>query len=352
MKNRSQKNVLALAIALIGSPSAMLAQEPFSVSCNANGNISEQVYTSSVGVSLNHSVMTITGGVPPFTYQVPPSQCATESASLPPETCNTMPPGLTLSSNGVITGTPITTGDFSVEVTDADTYYSWCAIDIVPPSVYQCVIPPSGTAIPGAAVSWNQFNPVGSTDVVWINAHIGTPSGIPTNQVTTVRFTGVTFVLNGVTYNLPDGFLIFDPSAPATPTTTYTPPPGEPSDLYAPYGSWTTTLNPSNLSDEIFFDGQAVPVNSNISGGGGATFNFTSDSTDTSLDFNWQWSAAVYTYWPNNNAAEILPYHDSLHAGTPQNPAVQQSLIQGPRGGGGSNYTGSWSGTGQGVCPQ
>ena len=58
-----------------------------------------------------------------------------------------------------------------------------------------------------------------------------------------------------------------------------------------------------------------------------------------------------YTFWPGNNQAEILPYHQSLHAGTPLNPAVQQSLIQGPRGGGGSNYTGSWSGTGNGACP-
>src|SRR5712691_4853303 len=30
-----------------------------------------------------------------------------------------------------------------------------------------------------------------------VNAHIGKPSGIPTNEATTVQFTGVTFVLNG-----------------------------------------------------------------------------------------------------------------------------------------------------------
>ena len=59
----------------------------------------------------------------------------------------------------------------------------------------------------------------------------------------------------------------------------------------------------------------------------------------------------MYTYWPGNNAAQILAYHQSLHAGTPLNTQVQKSLIQGPRGGGGSNYTGSWSGTGNGACP-
>ena len=153
--------------------------------------------------------------------------------------------------------------------------------------------------------------------------HIGTPRGVPTNVVTTVQFTGVNFVLNGQTYGLPDGFLIFDPSAPAIPTTSYNP-------AYAPNGAWTTTVNPSNLYDEILFDGQAVPVDSNISGGGTANLTYTTESTDNDLAFSWQWSAAVYTYCPGNNAADILPYHGGgLHAGTPQNPQVRQSLIQG-----------------------
>jgi len=215
---------------------------------------------------------------------------------------------------------------------------------IVSPVLYVCTIPPSGTQIGGNGTSWNKFNTAGSSDVVWINMHIGKPSGVPTNQVTTVQFTGVSFVLNGKTYGLPDGFLIFNPSAPATPTTTY-------NSSYAPNGSWTTTLNPSNLSDEIFVDGQAVPVDSNISGGGTANITYITESTDNNLSFNWQWSAAEYTYWPGNNAAEILPYHQSLHAGTPLNTTVEHSLIQGPRGGGGSNYTGGWSGTGHGTCP-
>jgi hypothetical protein len=211
-------------------------------------------------------------------------------------------------------------------------------------TAYVCTIPPSGTQISGGAVSWNHFNTVGSNDVVRINAHIGKPNGIPANEATTVQFTGVTFVLNGQTYPLPDDFLIFDPSAPATPTTSF-------DSTFLPNGRWVTTLNPNNLFDEIFFDWQAVPVDANISGGASATISYTTKSTDNDLAFSWQWSAAAYTYWPGNNQAEILPFHQSLHAGTPLNPAVQQSLIQGPRGDGGSNYTGSWSGTGNGACP-
>ena len=140
-----------------------------------------------------------------------------------------------------------------------------------------CTIPAANSAIGGSPVSWNKFNTVGN-DTVWIHAHIGTPSGIPTNSVTTVNFTGVTFVLNGITYNLPDGLLIFDPAAPATPSTTF-------DALFLPYGRWITTLNPSHLSDEIFFDGNGIPVDNNISGGGKATFNFTTSTSDTSLKF-------------------------------------------------------------------
>jgi hypothetical protein len=79
-------------------------------------------------------------------------------------------------------------------------------------------------------------------------------------------------------------------------------------------------------------------------------------TTDTALSFAWQWSAAAFTYWPLDwNAALIQPYHGkgltgSQHADTPDNTQIQKSLIQGPRGGGGSNFTGSWSATGHGTC--
>jgi hypothetical protein len=54
--------------------------------------------------------------------------------------------------------------------------------------------------------------------------------------------------------------------------------------------------------------------------------------------------------------ALIQPYHrngptGSQHADTPDNTTIQKSLIQDPRGDGGSNFTGSWSATGHGACP-
>jgi hypothetical protein len=162
-----------------------------------------------------------------------------------------------------------------------------------------------------------------------------------------VQFTGVSFVLNGTSYPMPDGVVNFDPNAPSTSTTTFSGTPGTPSAL------WTTTINPNFISDENFFVGAAIPVGPAIAGGGQATIRFTTKTDDAGLSFSWQWSAAVYTYWPSDwNQAMIQPYHgNGLHADTPDNTQVQKSLIQGPRGGGGSNFTGSWSATGHGACP-
>jgi hypothetical protein len=206
------------------------------------------------------------------------------------------------------------------------------------------MISPAGTAIGGAPVSWNSFKTQGTANVIWVNAHIGSPSGVSTTTTTTVHFTGVTLTVNSKTYPLPDGIIRFDPNASATPSTSF-------DATYGTAGMWTTIVNPNHLSDEIFFDGGAIPVDSNLTSGGKGTLSYTTISDDNALAFSWQWSAAVYTYWPGNTKADILAYHASDHAGTPENRDVQKSLIQGPRGGGGANYTGSWSGTGHGTCP-
>ena len=191
--------------------------------------------------------------------------------------------------------------------------------------------------------------PAGTTPVVWVHAQFK-PTGVPTSSASMVQFTGVSFVLKGNSYPMPNGVVNLDPEAPYMSTTTFTGIPGTASAL------WSTTINPNNISDENFFVGAAIPVDLTISGGGQATIQFTAQTNDTGLSFSWQWSAAVYTYWPPAwNVALIQPYHGngptgSQHSDTPDNTQVQRSLIQGPRGGGGSNFTGSSSATGQGAC--
>ena len=207
-----------------------------------------------------------------------------------------------------------------------------------------CTIPAANEVI--SPTSWNKFNvPFGAAPVAWVHAQFK-PTGVSTTTNSTVHFTGVSFVLNGISYPMPDGVVNFDPNAPSTSTTTFSGTPGTSSAL------WTTTINPNFLSDENFFVGAAIPVDPAIAKGGQATIRFTTQTDDTDLSFSWQWSAAIYTYWPSDwNQAMIQPYHgNGLHADTPGNTQVQKSLIQGPRGGGGSNFTGSWSATGHGAC--
>jgi hypothetical protein len=304
-----------------GMSPATLSCPTFTLACYAS--------TGTVGVPYNSSLVA-SGGVPPYSF-----------SGFGPA-----PGGLSLNSTtGAITGTPQNAGtyvDFWTVVDQANnTAMATCTLTISPTLPTACVIPPSGTAISGSPVSWNGFSaPAGS--VVWINAHLDAKN-VPTNTITTVDFTGVTLVVNATSYALPNGQVVFNP-ATSTPATAVN------AD-----GSWTTTVNPT-FNNDIFFDGQGIPVDSNMENGGhgntGSTLSFSTNSNDSALQFQWQWGAAVYTSWPGNANANIEPVHANLQAGAPQNTATEATLIQGPRGGGGSNFTGSWSGTGQGVCSQ
>ncbi|HWD92909.1 MAG TPA: hypothetical protein VG938_11240 [Verrucomicrobiae bacterium] len=234
---------------------------------------------------------------------------------------------------GTDTTVPVT---ISVALTSPAGCQSMCSASVRLVTGPACTI--NGVTI--SNTSWNKFNiPSGTSPVVWVHAHLNGISGIPKIGVTTVQFVGVSITLDGTSYPMPDGVITFNPSAPATPTTTYT------------GGKWQTTINPNNLSDEMFFTGAAIPVTSAIANGAKATLTFTSLSSVAGISYSWQWSAAVFTFWPSDwNQAMIQPYHKGDHAGTPENTTVQKSLIQGPRGGGGSNFTGSWSATGSAAC--
>jgi hypothetical protein len=75
-------------------------------------------------------------------------------------------------------------------------------------------------------------------------------------------------------------------------------------------------------------------------------------SNEPGVTVQWKWAAAVYKTFSNDyNALGIKPidasdgsiYHNSDHAGTPEN--YKSNVIGGARGGGGSNYAGSYTGT-------
>jgi len=76
-------------------------------------------------------------------------------------------------------------------------------------------------------------------------------------------------------------------------------------------------------------------------------------SSTPGLSAKWKWGAAVYkSFSPDNNALGVKPVDDNKAssfknpdpAGTPE--SFKQFVIAGARGGGGSNFVGTYSGTG------
>jgi hypothetical protein len=119
-------------------------------------------------------------------------------------------------------------------------------------------------------------------------------------------------------------------------------------------GRWVIQIPPSSSnSDEIFLTGFAFqntstvniqPKNFNIS----ADFNTSTGGTSVS----WQFGVALYNSQFMDNGYTglgVLLIHQADHAGTPE--LEKGNFIGGAgTGGGGSNFTGSWSSTGHAVC--
>ena len=130
--------------------------------------------------------------------------------------------------------------------------------------------------------------------------------------------------------------ITFDPTAPCALT------------VFA-FGGWTTVL-PTRGSDEILLSGIRVPVTQGIPGGANVNWSGRFYSDQPGLTVQWKWGAAVYTQSSDYNAMDVKPTHtnacntgNSDHAGTPE--AIKSYLVGGAGGGGGSNYTGGWTGT-------
>src|SRR5262249_45776621 len=144
---------------------------------------------------------------------------------------------------------------------------------------------------------------------------------------------------------VPNARVIFSPSVTAsTATTTF--------DIV--HNEWEISVPSSGISGNVFLSGLSfpVPVGGLPGGINPMTWSGNFVTNAPSLSVNWQWAAAVYTTFSSNyNSLGVKPldmktgqYANSDHAGTPEN--FRQYVTGGARGGGGSNYTGSYSGTG------
>jgi len=194
-----------------------------------------------------------------------------------------------------------------------------------------------------------QVIPAGST--VWFNAAFQT-TGQKITTLTHLTFYNQTIqVGTGAPMPVPDGVITFDPTATLASTT-----------FDAVNNRWNTTLPTYNLAGKNWLSGMPVRFPFGLAANTAPVTwcgHFASDSSTIAL--GWQWAAAVYTNFvsfdPNNpsdlsgvgvksvddNKADVN-YKNSDHAGTPEK--YLQFVIGGARGGGGGNYTGGYSGSG------
>jgi hypothetical protein len=193
----------------------------------------------------------------------------------------------------------------------------------------------------------SNFNgtPIQAGTSIWFNSVLKV-SGLGASPVTLNVVNGtIDFTANGSAYhvNVPNASITFSPTA-TTATTRFD----------VPTNTWITNV-PSNLGGNVFLAGVVLPVVTKLPGGiNPVTWQATFQSS-AAISVNWQWAAAVYntSFSSDYNTLGVKPvddnqasqYKNSDHAGTPENYTIPGILPGGARGGGGSNWTGSYSGT-------
>jgi hypothetical protein len=215
------------------------------------------------------------------------------------------------------------------------------------------------TCTPGSNASNFDGTPIHPGTSIWFNANFSA-RGIPSTGAT-ISFTNSTISLTAdqpYTINVPNAQITFDPHAVCSSTT-----------FNSGTNTWMTTV-PLAGSDEIFLSGVSFPVPAGFDAVGGhvpgaVTWQGTFKSETAGLSVSWKWGAAVYSSFTTDyNSLGVKPTHSQTclyqngdHAGTPEgtDPSsgrlYKSFVVGGARGGGGSNWTGSWSGTqGVSVC--
>jgi hypothetical protein len=199
---------------------------------------------------------------------------------------------------------------------------------------------------PASIVSNFNGNSIPGGDWIWFNSVIKPASAIPAGGVA-VRLSDQTITLglpNGTALKLsvPDARVVWRAGATVGTTRFDT-------SAYR----WVTT-SPTGFTDNVFAAGLAYQVPAGGLPGGIQTVNWSAvwGTTTGTFSVHWQWAAAVYTSFTDQyNQLDVKPlhstsldkYHSGDQAGTPE--AFTAYVIGGARGGGGANYTGSYSST-------
>ncbi|HEV3154494.1 MAG TPA: hypothetical protein VGZ02_11870 [Candidatus Baltobacteraceae bacterium] len=158
----------------------------------------------------------------------------------------------------------------------------------------------------------------------------------------TITMNNSSVTVAGVSYTGPDSTVTLSPATQQA-TVSYT-------------GSFFVNSSTS-FSGNTFLDAVEVPLPSGLDGGiKNVSWSAQLYSSVPNVKVQWQWAAAAYTQFGDYSIAGIKPsddpnvtvYANSDHAGTPEN--FKSFVIGGGTGGGGSNFTGSYSST-LGVLP-
>lgn len=259
---------------------------------------------------------------------------------------NTVPESMAMPSGSFTPyGTATFTDKTSGETNTVDLSFS--------PTSFTCAPPPPPPCEDSATNSSN-FNgtAVAAGSYIWFNAHFKA-NNVPKSGVT-IDFTkgNISFSAGGTHYSLavPNAKITFSASASCTSTT-----------FDSVTNTWMTTV-PISGDDEIFLTGLAWPVPSGGLPGGANPVNFSgtysSETSSPGLSIEMQWGAAAYSRFTTDyNMLQVKGGHQTAcglsngdHAGTPEgvdntNTQWKHYVEGGARGGGGSNFTGSWSGT-------
>ncbi len=242
---------------------------------------------------------------------------------------NTCTTGDACDASGFCVGAPVNCRDESA-----------CTYDYCDP-VAGCLHVGEGEDQTTSISSYFNSTPIPAGKWLWFNANLKMSmyyDCVPTIIYSTNNV--ITFSANGVPYtlNAPDAVITLDPNATCSTTT------------------WNGALNrweivaPVTGTDEIFFTGLGFQVPVNFPGGiKPVSWTTTLSSNQPGVEFKWRWGAAVYgTDMSNYAGLGVKPttkkscaYNNTDKAGTPE--TKKSFVMKGARGGGGTNYTGSWT---------
>ena len=186
---------------------------------------------------------------------------------------------------------------------------------------------------------------ISAGDWIWFTS-VMKVHGLGSGPVTIGFMGSIEFSVDGILYvvPVPSALVTFSPLVTVA-TTVFT------------NGQWVTTVPLSGLAGNVFFDGVALKAPAPAGFPGGiqpVTWQGMFFSMTPGLSVQWQWAAAVYSnalFGADYTLLGVKPvddnqasvYQNSDHAGTPE--YFKHYVVGGARGGGGSNFTGSYSGT-------